>query len=186
MLKDLGGLPRTAALARFGGGSVTAGEFRFYLDRMGVDPAQAQGSGLRERLRAFSEDAVVTAFKKKGLEAKEGYVESIGKHREKLIVQLYFDTLYAGATVSPEEVERAYRENPAVNKLPERVELFQIRLATSAEADEVYRRLQEGYDPLRYLRLLRAKEAGRPGVDPGGAGGGDPEEAGAGQKTEDF
>jgi len=138
---------RGETVAAFDGGSVTAGAFRAYLERMKLDPAQVDAATLRLHLKDFAEQAVIATKKEKYLLKKKGFREGLEKATNEALVNTYIELLYAGlAPTTDAEVERAYREDPDKNLRPAQVELWQIRLSTKEEADEAYQRLMKGED----------------------------------------
>lgn len=135
---------RTAVLATFDGGTVTAGVFRAYLERMKLDAAEMDEATLRLHLKDLGELSVITAKKTAELEKRTGFKADVEKAYKEALLKAYLDQMYESAAVTDEEVERAYRQHPEKSFLPALVNLWQIRFATKAEAEEGYARLRKG------------------------------------------
>jgi peptidyl-prolyl cis-trans isomerase C len=170
----LADLRRDDVLASWKGGSVTAGYMRAFMARRGMAVTgmpriPTEQAKLKGALDELVRSEIIVKELSPALDRYPGYAEGIRKFRDNALVALYVDEIYRPATVTPAEIEKVYRENPAVNEIPERVDLLQMVVETQREAEQVIRRLAKGEDFGKLAAVYSSdgkmrKEAGKAGV----------------------
>ena len=141
---------RRLALCTYEGGSITLDEFLQVLPEGERDPKQFDGAAAFVNLLengVIPQELFIAEAAASGLDQDPKILENVGFYRQDLLLQeLRLRNVDRLVTVSEDDARAFYDEHPEVFHTPEKVEVIEILVGTSDEAERIRERLDAGED----------------------------------------